>query len=653
MKPCFYFLFTILVLISCGSDDSDGGGEPVNPGTLTVSFARLGNASITGNSSVPIANEFTIGFNKAVPVSAAHYTLLENGSTEISLSASQGQSNQQVILTPNTSIQEGENYTLQIANTIVATDGSEFAGASFSFSTQEEPLTVVALTANDEAISTTSLNREFDLSPTILVEFSHPLSQQIVDDNIRLSPATTNLLVDRIDDYTYEIRTLQPLIYWNEYQIQIEEELGEAADRDFTEVSFDVFTTVDETNKFPEISDEALLTKIQEESFRYFWEFGHPVSGMARERNTSNETVTSGGTGFGLMAMVVAVERGFITRAQALERWQTVVNFLENADRFHGAWPHWMNGTTGDVIPFSQYDNGADLVETALLMQGLLTVQSFLNTTVTEEENLYNQIKNLWEEVEWTWFTKGGENVLYWHWSPQHEWQINLKIQGHNETQLVYLLAASSPTYPINIDVYEEGYARNGNMQNGNTYYDIQLPLGNEYGGPLFFSHYSYLGFDPRNLQDQYANYWTQNVNHSLINRAYCIDNPSNHIGYSDRCWGLTASDSHNGYSAHSPTNDLGVITPTAAISSLPYTPEESMDAIRFFYYKIGDRIWGDYGFYDAFNPSEEWYADSYLAIDQGPIIIMIENYRTGLIWDTFMQHQDIQDGLDALNFSY
>ena len=373
---------------------------------------------------------------------------------------------------------------------------------------------------------------------------------------------------------------------------------------------------------------------------------------MARERNTSGDIVTTGGTGFGLMAMIVAVERGFISRSEAISRCATIVNFLEFADRFHGAWPHWMNGVTGDVVPFSQYDNGADLVETAFLMQGLLAVDQYLDANNTLENLLKTKIKALWEGVEWDWFTKG-ENVLYWHWSPNYEWQMNFKIQGHNETQIVYVLAAASPTHPINQNVYTQGYAQNGAIINGNSYFGYNLPLGSPYGGPLFFTHYSYLGLDPGNLQDAYANYWTQNKNHSLINYSYCADNSKGYIGYSENCWGLTASDNNDGYSAQSPTNDLGVITPTAAISSIPYTPEESMNAIRFFYYKIGDRIWGDYGFKDAFNATAEWYANSFLAIDQGPQIIMIENYRTGLLWNLFMQNEDVKHGLDALGFNY
>ena len=651
MKSTLWSLL-LFFMISCGSDDS-GGSEPTDPGNLSISYARLGSESISGNTEVSLADEFFIGFNQAVNATSSHFSLLENGSDAVPLTVTQGQTPSEVILSPNSPLTEGEDYRLEVSSSLTSTNGATFSGATFDFTIMEEPLRINAITLNGETVSQTTTNREFPLSPTIIIEFSRELSQQNVDNHLQLSPSTTSLIVDQIDDFTFEISTLDPLTYWKEYELTIEEELGNTIDLDFNEVDIDLFTTVDPTLKFPEISDEELLTKIQEQTFKYFWEFGHPVSGMARERNTSGETVTTGGTGFGLMAMVAAVERGFIDRSDALSRWQTIVEFLEDADRFHGVWPHWMNGTTGEVIPFSELDNGGDLVETAFLIQGLLTVKNYLNTTNATEAALADQIQSLWEEVEWNWFTKGGEDVLYWHWSPEHEWEINLQIRGHNETQLVYILAAASPTYSIDEEVYTAGYARNGNMVNGNLFYDIQLPLGNDFGGPLFFAHYSYLGLNPENLQDQYANYWTQNVNHTLINRAYCIDNPENYIGYSDQCWGLTASDNHQGYSAHSPTNDLGVITPTAAITSIPYTPEESMEAIRFFYYIIGDRIWGEYGFYDAFNATEEWYADSYLAIDQGPIICMIENHRTGLLWNTFMQDEDVQEGLDKLNFTY
>ena len=402
-----------------------------------------------------------------------------------------------------------------------------------------------------------------------------------------------------------------------------------------------------------QLTDEKLLDLVQHQSFKYFYDFAHPASGMALERNTSGDIVTSGGSGFGLMALIVGMERGFITRQEGLEQLERMVTFLETCDRYHGVWPHWLNGGSGEVVPFSPKDNGADLVETAFLVQGLITVRQYLNDALAGEKELKERINTLWEEVEWDWFTRGGQEVLYWHWSPEFDWEMNHAIRGHNETLITYVLAASSPTHSIDSTVYHAGYARNGEIVNGNDYYGIKLPLGEELGGPLFFSHYSFLGLDPQNLEDQYANYWEQNVNHSLINRQYCIENPNNFEGYGADCWGLTASDDHQFYGAHSPTNDLGVITPTAAVSSIPYTPEHSLQAIRHFYYGLGDRLWGDYGFYDAFNQSEKWWADSYLAIDQGPIVIMIENYRTGLLWDLFMSAPEVGEGLQKLGFSF
>jgi hypothetical protein len=402
-----------------------------------------------------------------------------------------------------------------------------------------------------------------------------------------------------------------------------------------------------------QLTDEKLLDLVQHQTFKYFYDFGDPVSGMARERNSSLDTVTTGGTGFGLMTMLVGMERGFITRQEGIDRIEQIVDFLENADRFHGAWPHWLSGSTGKVIPFSEKDNGADLVETAYLVQGMLSVREYLRDSNPKEVELKARIDTLWQEVEWNWFTRRGEKVLYWHWSPEYEWEMNHEIRGYNETLITYVLAASSPTFPIDSMVYHEGYARNGDIVNGKEYYGIKLPLGEDMGGPLFFVQYSFLGLDPRNLEDRYANYWEQNVNQTLINRQYCIENPKNYEGYSADCWGLTASDNQDFYSAHSPSNDLGVITPTAAISSMPYTPEYSQQAMRYFFYELGDKLWGVYGFHDAFNMTKKWWADSYLAIDQGPIVIMIENYRSGLLWRLFMSAPEVGQGLHKLGFSF
>ena len=404
------------------------------------------------------------------------------------------------------------------------------------------------------------------------------------------------------------------------------------------------------------LSDSALLDIVQKQTFRYFWDFAHPVSGLARERsNMGNdyglETTTTGGTGFGIMAMLVAVERGWITRDTAVGHLLKIIRFLRKADKYHGVFPHWLNGETGRTVPFSPKDDGGDLVETSYLFQGLLCARQYFNQDTPRENQLRNRITWLWNEIEWDWFTRGGISVLYWHWSPNHGWSMNNEIRGWNECLVTYVLAASSLNYAIKPDVYHRGWANSNHFRSERVFYNIKLPLGFDYGGPLFFSHYSFLGIDPRGLKDRYADYWEQNKNHTLINRAYCIDNPKEFKGYGENAWGLTASDTYNGYAAHSPTEDNGTISPTAALSAFPYAPEYSMQALKHFYNDLGDKIWSEYGFTDAYNETRNWYAPSHLAIDQGPIIVMIENYRSGLLWKLFMDIPEIKTGLKKLGF--
>jgi hypothetical protein len=420
--------------------------------------------------------------------------------------------------------------------------------------------------------------------------------------------------------------------------------------------SFNFVTRFDTIPKYPVVSDDSLLTIVQKQTFGYFWDYAHPVSGLARERLGSGDIVTSGGSGFGVMSVLTGIHRKFITRQQGFERILKMVLFLNSpeCEKFHGAFPHWINGSTGKAQPFSQKDNGGDLVETAFLMQGLLTARQYFSDGNAAEKALCDTITKLWQNVDWNWY-RNNRNVLFWHWSPDYQFEMNMPVSGWNEALIVYVMAASSPTHSITKQVYDEGWARNGAypMRNGDNFYNIRLPLGEDYGGPLFFAHYSFLGLDPRNLSDQYANYWEQNVAHTLINYKYCVDNPKNRRGFGLNCWGLTASDVPYGYSASSPLNDLGVIAPTAAISSMPYTPEESITALKFFYYTLGDRIWGEYGFNDAFDLSDLWFADSFLAIDQGPEICMIENYRTGFLWNLFMSDAEIRKGLNVLGFTF
>jgi hypothetical protein len=497
-------------------------------------------------------------------------------------------------------------------------------------------------------------------TPTIKLSFSAPVNTSTAPGSISIANSTTTVNANYTysnGDSTVIIQPSSPLQPITNYTITIVTSLKSTGDSSLPgTIKLKFITAIDSTDKFPQITDSALLTLVEQQTFKYFYDFGHPVSGLARERNSSGDVVTTGGSGFGIMALIVGIQRNFITRAQGLDRLTTIVNFLtNNAHRYHGAFPHWMNGVTGATVPFSQQDDGADLVETSFMMQGLLTARQFFNTGDPEEIALRNNINTLWNGVEWNWFRNGGQNKLIWHWSPDFNFAINQQISGWDEAMVVYALAASSPIDSNRIPkiVYDNGWALNGGMKNGKSFYGITLPLGPDYGGPLFFAHYSFLGTNPNGLTDTYADYWMQNQNHSLINYTYCVTNPAHFNGYSSSVWGLTAGDDNiSGYSAHSPTDDLGVISPTAAISSIPYTPTQSMNALRFFYYKLGDKIWGQYGFTDAFNLTNVWFASSYLAIDQGPEIVMIENYRSGLLWNLFMSCPEIKTGMKGLGFT-
>ncbi|TRX72705.1 beta-glucosidase [Carboxylicivirga sp. M1479] len=423
--------------------------------------------------------------------------------------------------------------------------------------------------------------------------------------------------------------------------------------------------SVKASNKL-QLNDEQLLDTIQYQTFQYFWSGAEKNSGMACERIHMDEiypqndqhVVTLGGSGFGVMAILVGVERGFISRSEALVRYQQIVDFLGNADRFHGAWPHWLDGRTGKVVPFGKKDNGGDLVESAFMIQGLLTVAEYFKGGNEAEQQLVRDIEKLWHDVEWSWYTKGGENVLYWHWSPEYNWEMNFPVGGYNECLIMYVLAAASPTYPIKPEVYHQGWTVNGQITKDTIYYELPTVLNyfehnDDAIGPLFWAHYSYLGLNPQGLSDKYADYDELTTNHAKIHYRYCVDNPGGFKGYGPNQWGLTSSYSMKGYAGHHPGNeDLGVISPTAALSSFPYTPAESMSFLKYLYTEA-DSLVGKYGPYDAYSHSHNWYLPRYLAIDQGPIPVMIENYRTGLLWNLFMKNDDVKNGLQKLGFKY
>ncbi|MGD0989577.1 MAG: glucoamylase family protein [Candidatus Sulfotelmatobacter sp.] len=442
-----------------------------------------------------------------------------------------------------------------------------------------------------------------------------------------------------------------------------------AVDRSYRQSAFSSAVTA----STKELSDDELLNMLQEACFRYYWEGAHPAAGMTLENIPGDDRiVATGASGFGIMALIVGVDRGFITREQGIERLTKILDFLEKVPRYHGAWAHFLNGDTAQsMLVFGMYDNGGDLVETSFLMEGLLAARQYFKGSSEAETSIYQRITRLWETVEWDWYRRTPQSdALLWHWSPQWSWFIDHRLTGFNETMITYLLAIASPSHPVPASLYYTGWAgqseasaayrsgwsgsSEGNLyRNGHSYYGIKLDVGSGTGGPLFFTQYSFMGFDPRGIHDRYTDYFDNNRNLALIDLKYCESNPGHFQGYGADDWGLTASDDQLGYLAHSPdlSADNGTITPTGALASFPYTPEASMAALKFFYRTLGDRLWGVYGPHDAFNLGRNWFSPVYMGLDQAPIVVMVENYRSGLIWKLFMSNPEIQPMLDRIGF--
>jgi len=655
-KYLVLLLLTLGSAFACKTDNDD----PPDPGTLQLIRIRAGGTVFTHNQvtgNIPVNATFTVEFSSALDTASARrgITLHNADNQVINIGIAFNDGLKTVILSPKSNLEPSTEYKISISDEVKGSEKQKFHGVEFAFTTEMDKLKIESIVLNGSNFNHGNLlvNIPFD-SIELVIQFSDSLDPNSFQNYLTFFPSLQINSSLSSDHKTVTVTNSENLDYYRKYTFNISSSLTAANGFTFIGFTNKFVSGLDPTPKLPLISDEELLTLVQQRTFRYFWDFAHPVSGLARERNSSGDLVTIGGSGFGVMAILVGIERGFITRTQGINRLTQIVDFLTIADRFHGVWPHWMNGITGQTIPFSAKDDGADLVETSYMAAGLLTVRQYLNPADQVESLLIDKINTLLNEIEWTWHTRGGQNVLYWHWSPNYGWDMNMQVKGYNEALITYFMAATSNTHPIDAQVYHQGWAGSGDIINGKSFYGIQLPLGFDFGGPLFFAHYSFLGLDPRNLSDQYANYWIQNRNHTLINRQHCIVNPFNKVGYSADCWGLTASDNPWGYLAHEPTSarDNGTIAPTAALSSIPFTPEESMQAMRHFYFVLGDKLWGEYGFYDAFNPGEGWWASSYLAIDQGPIIIMIENYRTGLCWDLFMSAPEVQQAMSRLGFS-
>ena len=624
------------------------------PGMIRIISVKIGTTTLIVDNTiqdVPVDKPVQITFSNPVDTNSIKkvITIKNSGGAAAAYTYTSQNNSALLILLPNPAFGNSEDYTLAISSSLKGKSGETFPGVLYNFSTLAGSMTIDSISLNGKTMTSALLINADPKNIKIKVTFSQPLDPATYKSSFSFTGPQLIFSLSNNDKTVLATNSLNAKGL-TKYTFSISSSLTSADGHTFGGFSSGFYTGVDSTYQYPLISDDDLLTLIESQTFKYFWDFGHPSCGMARERNSSGDVVTTGGSGFGIMSMIVGMQRGFISRTDGIARLDKILGFLETCDRFHGAWPHWLNGVTGKIVPFSAHDNGGDLVETSYMLQGLLCMRQYLDSTVIAEKTEINRINILFKAVEFDWYTNG-QKMLYWAWSPDYGY--NLRIEGYNETLITYVVAASSPTHTIWADAYTSGYANSGGIKNGRAFYGYVLPLGQDYGGPLFFTQYSFLGLDPRNLKDQYADYWVQNVNQSLINWSYCNANPLKYPGYGGAIWGLTASDNPWGYNAHSPTNDLGVITPTAALSSIAYTPVQSLEAAKTFYYFLGDHLWGNYGFYDAFDIKEGWWANSTLAIDQGPIICMIENHRTGLLWNLFMSAPEVKSGLTKLGFTY
>jgi hypothetical protein len=400
------------------------------------------------------------------------------------------------------------------------------------------------------------------------------------------------------------------------------------------------------------MTDDELLTMVQEASFRYYWDGAEPNSGMARESIPGDpDLIAVGGSGFGIMALIVGADRGFAPRDEIVDRMLRITSYLARADRYHGAWPHFLSGSTGKLLPyFGLYDDGADLVETSFLMQGLLAARGYFTRDTPKERQLRDEITALWRGVEWDWFNATPKHdALYWHWSPNFGFHKANRIGGWNETLMPYLLGIASPTHPIPPSLYYSGWAAEGNPARKfgvpSQAYGLTLTVADPSGttGPLFFTHYSFMGYDPRGVRDKYADYFTNNRNASLIQQHYAIENPHHYKGYGANDWGMSAVTGPHGYRAyHPPSTDDGTLAPTAAMGAYAYTPEASLLALKHFYRDLGPELFDVYGFRNAFNETEDWYSVPELGLNQAPQAVMIENGRTGLLWRSFMSNPEM-----------
>jgi hypothetical protein len=431
---------------------------------------------------------------------------------------------------------------------------------------------------------------------------------------------------------------------------------------------------------------DPLLEDVQERTFRFFWETAEPETGLVPDRWPKPPFSSIAAVGFALNAYAIGVERGYVTRAAARERTLTTLRFLVEAQQdmspdqatgYQGFFYHFVNFTTGKRYG----DSELSTVDTALLIGGVLFAGGYFDQDHPEEKEIRRIADELYKRVNWPWAIQLNPDIRM-AWSPElqfggHDWR------GYNEAMLVFILALGSPTYPTSQDswhAWTSDYYQYWGTLEGQTHLTF---------GPMFGHQYTHVWVDLRGIKDEFM--WPLNMDYFensrravLAQRAYAIRNPMDWKGYGPNIWGITASDGpgdhalpYLGQTRHfysyaargvglTDVVDDGTIAPTAALGSLPFAPEVVLPAVKEMHKRYGRHIYGKYGFVDAFNPSFDydvplrhgkrvrgagWVSDEYLGIDQGPIISMIENYRSELIWTVMKRNEYLRTGLKRAGF--
>lgn len=397
-----------------------------------------------------------------------------------------------------------------------------------------------------------------------------------------------------------------------------------------------------EKKKSSEMTTDQFLDLVEYKAFLYFWNEANPQNGLVKDRakNFQQDLNKSGASvaavGFGLSAVCVAQKRGWITYKEARDRvLNTLLYFRDKIYNNHGFFYHFVDMNTGERAGINELSS----IDTTLFLAGALFAGEYFGGDIKKIAN------EIYERVDWQWMMAGG-STLNMGWYPESGF-LDAWWNNYCEDLILYLLAIGSPTHPIPASIWDN-VSRKAERYAGYTSIEC---------GPLFTHQYSHVWVDFRGIHDAYADYFENSVYATLANRAYCVDEFSKKFRtYSENVWGLTAGDGPDGYKAYggSPRwfeKPDGTVLPTAPAGSIVFTPELSIAALKYMYDNYKDRIWGKYGFSDSFNLDRNWVASDALGIDEGPIVLMIENYRSGMVWKYFMRNKCIKDAMKAVGF--